>query len=102
MCCFFSSRRRHTRCLSDWSSDVCSSDLVSESVTLPQNVIALAEVQRSQRLAHAVSLTPEFHQVEIPVSTHRIRLTTVADSLYPVQPLCKTAQRFSGLDSLDA
>src|SRR5258705_6076049 len=27
---FFSSRRRHTRCLSDWSSDVCSSDLNSE------------------------------------------------------------------------
>src|ERR1039458_10768785 len=26
---FFSSRRRHTRCLSDWSSDVCSSDLIS-------------------------------------------------------------------------
>src|SRR5205814_7551690 len=26
----FSSRRRHTRCLSDWSSDVCSSDLKSE------------------------------------------------------------------------
>src|SRR5476649_2073715 len=24
---FFSSRRRHTRSLSDWSSDVCSSDL---------------------------------------------------------------------------
>mgnify|MGYP007116846178 CR=1 FL=1 len=23
----YSSRRRHTRCLSDWSSDVCSSDL---------------------------------------------------------------------------
>src|SRR5262245_62284945 len=27
VCFFFSSRRRHTRCLSDWSSDVCSSDL---------------------------------------------------------------------------
>src|SRR5262245_64787987 len=26
---FFSSRRRHTRCLSDWSSDVCSSDLLN-------------------------------------------------------------------------
>src|SRR5687768_18609391 len=25
---FFSSRRRHTRCSRDWSSDVCSSDLV--------------------------------------------------------------------------
>src|SRR5207245_6825846 len=27
---FFSSRRRHTRCYRDWSSDVCSSDLDSE------------------------------------------------------------------------
>src|SRR5437763_6914232 len=29
---FFSSRRRHTRYIGDWSSDVCSSDL------LPRNV----------------------------------------------------------------
>src|SRR6266498_2509393 len=27
-CFFFSSRRRHTRCGRDWSSDVCSSDLL--------------------------------------------------------------------------
>src|SRR5258705_2036489 len=26
--CYVQSRRRHTRCLSDWSSDVCSSDLL--------------------------------------------------------------------------
>src|SRR5260221_8615741 len=26
---FFSSRRRHTRSLCDWSSDVCSSDLIA-------------------------------------------------------------------------
>src|SRR6266498_5029379 len=31
MCFFFSSRRRHTRCGRDWSSDVCSSDLRSGS-----------------------------------------------------------------------
>src|SRR5438045_5715213 len=31
---FFSSRRRHTRCLSDWSSDVCSSDLGSPGSAL--------------------------------------------------------------------
>src|SRR5437899_5030949 len=30
---FFSSRRRHTRCLSDWSSNVCSSDLPFPVVT---------------------------------------------------------------------
>src|SRR5256885_9751823 len=28
---FFSSRRRHTRLQGDWSSDVCSSDLVLEA-----------------------------------------------------------------------
>src|SRR5438093_3766073 len=27
---FFSSRRRHTRLVSDWTSDVCSSDLISD------------------------------------------------------------------------
>src|SRR5690554_8157736 len=27
---FFSSRRRHTRCGRDWSSDVCSSDLKAD------------------------------------------------------------------------
>src|SRR5438874_4383479 len=34
---FFSSRRRHTRSLRDWSSDVCSSDLCYGS---PQRVIS--------------------------------------------------------------
>src|SRR5216684_9377657 len=29
---FFSSRRRHTRCSRDWSSDVCSSDLESSLI----------------------------------------------------------------------
>src|SRR2546426_3340301 len=28
---FFSSRRRHTRLQGDWSSDVCSSDLVADA-----------------------------------------------------------------------
>src|SRR2546429_3407074 len=46
MCCylffFFSSRRRHTRCSRDWSSDVCSSDLLDRAVA--------AEIQqRSQK-----------------------------------------------------
>src|SRR5262249_56454099 len=31
---FFSSRRRHTRLVSDWSSDVCSSDLAEGTATL--------------------------------------------------------------------
>src|SRR5207247_5342064 len=34
---FFSSRRRHTRSTRDWSSDVCSSDL------MPVNLVMVAE-----------------------------------------------------------
>src|SRR5262245_62678250 len=37
---FFSSRRRHTCCLSDWSSDVCSSDLVAYGSD-PNKVLAI-------------------------------------------------------------
>src|SRR6266550_7688471 len=39
---FFSSRRRHTRCSRDWSSDVCSSDLdyvVEMRMTLDASVL---------------------------------------------------------------
>src|SRR2546430_16347902 len=35
---FFSSRRRHTRFDCDWSSDVCSSDLVQRSFTSASDV----------------------------------------------------------------
>src|SRR5256884_9745717 len=36
---FFSSRRRHTRCSRDWSSDVCSSDLkIAFGLGLPSEV----------------------------------------------------------------
>src|SRR2546422_7425905 len=49
---FFSSRRRHTRCSRDWSSDVCSSDLLQEVL---QEVAHLEEregvLARHQELA---------------------------------------------------
>src|ERR1035441_11016531 len=38
----FSSRRRHTRCLSDWSSDVCSSDLGAVAVAVRDYGVGLA------------------------------------------------------------
>src|ERR687894_1738639 len=43
MCCsvFFSSRRRHTRSLCDWSSDVCSSDLGAAVFDAPYVVASL-------------------------------------------------------------
>src|SRR5256884_6040192 len=45
---FFSSRRRHTRCSRDWSSDVCSSDLLR---------VVLFEIYRRYRLRLAPGAT---------------------------------------------
>src|SRR5205809_2233667 len=45
---FFSSRRRHTRCSRDWSSDVCSSDLL-----MSRWIIALADALEA---AHAKAI----------------------------------------------
>src|SRR5262245_66224712 len=57
LCCgffFFSSRRRHTRCLSDWSSDVCSSDLpvvARERVSIPVDERVRVSTRPSNRRA---------------------------------------------------
>src|SRR5437764_5143240 len=64
LCCFFfSSRRRHTRYIGDWSSDVCSSDLrvagigaggmgggdLATLARLGVNVVALCDVRSEER-----------------------------------------------------
>src|SRR5205814_2877446 len=61
---FFSSRRRHTRCLSDWSSDVCSSDLIARLLDggttddgLPFFVMEYIEGQPVYRFCDAQRLT---------------------------------------------
>src|SRR5437588_8954571 len=48
---FFSSRRRHTRSLCDWSSDVCSSDLAQLPESQVGAVLSLPEGERLRRLA---------------------------------------------------
>src|SRR2546430_2590785 len=53
---FFSRRSRHTRFDCDWSSDVCSSDLVQRPLALrdspPQSVLAISDLER--RTVHNV------------------------------------------------
>src|SRR5258707_13739140 len=44
---FFSSRRRHTRYWRDWSSDVCSSDLVQHRV----RILTRLALDRNQAIA---------------------------------------------------
>src|SRR5262245_65153684 len=65
-CFFFSSRRRHTICLSDWSSDVCSYDLAR-----------LLRFVRQLRAFHAErELSRE--RVDLPALIDRIEAMVVA------------------------
>src|SRR5437762_7265552 len=50
-CFFFSSRRRHTRYIGDWSSDVCSSDL--EATPAQANAFLAAITELFQKLHEA-------------------------------------------------
>src|SRR5438046_9259726 len=55
---FFSSRRRHTRLVSDWSSDVCSSDLAGDNVGLLLRGAEKEDVERGQVVCKPGSITP--------------------------------------------
>src|SRR6266487_1826066 len=49
---FFSSRRRHTRWTGDWSSDVCSSDLVAQGAEVSALLLMPARASALYVLAH--------------------------------------------------
>src|SRR2546430_2119601 len=83
--CFFSSRRRHTRFDCDWSSDVCSSDLVVKIGTITETgeevifdirkageVVGELSASSSPRIDRAVAL--ELTQA-VPVSYEEILAT---------------------------
>src|SRR5579872_7129601 len=74
-CFFFSSRRRHTRCGRDWSSDVCSSDLK-----------ALKQVSLDEPSSHdATRVRREYggRDGRLAGSVDRITLTRAIEDLPP-------------------
>ena len=80
--CLLSSRRRHTRYSGDWSSDVCSSDLVKTSLARlwdktakamafnmldaasPVRLINLYYADRNEFVEFAMSLSPEVEIID--------------------------------------
>src|SRR2546422_2435541 len=78
---FFSSRRRHTRCSRDWSSDVCSSDLVRSDTDLGPEAVP-----------HAARLATDARQAGLPpqiylrgVADLRAALTHALGPMYRVE-----------------
>src|SRR5262245_65122320 len=77
---FFSSRRRHTRCLSDWSSDVCSSDLgqgrsaVAVSGTQVGKTLTVIGGNSIDRVGISGTTTQEDLNVEVKKGDDQVRL----------------------------
>src|SRR5437899_2782719 len=113
-CFFFSSRRRHTRCLSDWSSDVCSSDLKQMQAMGPlKQVLGLLPGVNAQALrglpsddkqlkhveAIVLSMTPaERAEPAILNGSRRLRIAKGAGR--PVQEVNRLLERFQQMKQL--
>src|SRR5260221_9651434 len=61
---FFSSRRRNTRSLCDWSSDVCSSDLIEQA---RGGGIAVGGTQRQRSPRHALVQYRRLHAAAVRI-----------------------------------
>src|SRR5207245_10728354 len=78
---FFSSRRRHTRCYRDWSSDVCSSDLVlgirtadRHALDAPDQLHQLETFANQTALAiERAQLADEAQEAQVRIETERLR-----------------------------
>src|SRR5215213_9691172 len=104
---FFSSRRRHTRLVSDWSSDVCSSDLLAtrmrrhaeDLVILAgaapgrgwRNPVPLIDVVRG-----AISEVEDYKRIDIrSVETAAVLGRAVGDVIHLLAELLENATSFS-------
>src|SRR6266542_107370 len=84
---FFSSRRRHTRCYRDWSSDVCSSDL-----RLPAPGLSHRAPARGDRDGRAPWDRPHAREGDRPARRRR-RRRRWSPGLGPPAPLASRSRR---------
>src|SRR5437016_7216006 len=75
---FFSSRRRHTRLVSDWSSDVCSSDLMAKMRRITRNRVLTDLIQTGLRTTRSerelfLTLASRFKESSEPAESARLR-----------------------------
>src|SRR5947199_9932126 len=82
---FFSSRRRHTRCLSDWSSDMCSSDIPLVEVVGGVKT-APGAVQRAMQFYASIDKKPVHLRKELPGHVaNRLQAALYREVMYLIQ-----------------
>src|SRR5438093_11141755 len=93
---FFSSRRRHTRLVSDWSSDVCSSDLWRGAPRIktvvfkpiPDDAVRVAALQNGE-IDVAVNIPPHLATI---IANHPKLFLSTAPSVRTIQLMYYTHQ----------
>src|SRR5256885_2960817 len=78
-CCFFSSRRRHTRLQGDWSSDVCSSDLDCRGRLAAARLAELGRRSLAKPLGAAPRLPPPGAKRLGPPAARRLEREAAGD-----------------------
>src|SRR3989442_6456903 len=66
---FFSSRRRHTRCGRDWSSDVCSSDLAVSSSSFFQPIFLSRQLTKAEPWFLPLRFSPTANTLKLMAAT---------------------------------
>src|SRR5687768_1672967 len=88
---FFSSRRRHTRCSRDWSSDVCSSDLRFESF-----VVNGSDEDDRQDEAGIAKPTPQLYSRHIAKMNIENQAADLSNKIGFKKRLCRSEERRVG------
>src|SRR5690606_40194350 len=78
---FFSSRRRHTRFSRDWSSDVCSSDLISTGYWNARKMPS-----RARSSGSISSRLRPWYQISPPVTSYSSRPASTLDKVLLPEP----------------
>src|SRR5205809_5948447 len=94
---FFSSRRRHTRCSRDWSSDVCSSDLYQPAAG-SELVVVTAGIARKPGMSRddLVRTNAEIvRHVSLQIKQHCPKAIVLVVS-NPLDVMCWVAKQVTG------
>src|SRR5690625_7832035 len=96
---FFSSRRRHTRWPRDWSSDVCSSDLVGKEDELINydEIAEVAEREKPKMITVGASAYSRVIEIGRASCRERVELLAMGIRLSKIKKKSLTTRQVAGV-----